>query len=631
MSGHSLALDGALVDSVKACMTRPRGEYIDELSTAQLVLRMAGAEKAIFSAVRARTPQIARLIDHVSDMMTRGGRLILIGAGTSGRLGVSEAAECQATFGVTSAQIVAIIAGGDAALTAPVPDSEDNAAEGQAAMDRLGVGPPDAVLGIHSSGSTPFVIGALERAKTRGGFTASLNCTPERAVDHFVDLVVAIDVGPEVVVGSSRIKSGSATKLVLNTISTGIMVRLGKVFEGQMVDMRPLNEKLRQRAVLIVASLTRTMPADAQRLLMLCGGEIKTAVLAHRGRCSPSEARARLEQCQGQLRCAIDFAATNPEREASPLGNDPSQFLLGVDAGGTKTVAAVAHRDRPGEILGLGRGGPANAADGLETAQNELLVAVERARRSAGCRNGSFARAFVGIAGAGDESVRDSLEKWMRAFALADFISVAPDAANVLAMLEPDVNAIALISGTGAIAFGRNVSGSLARAGGWGWITGHGGGGYSTGVAALRAVVRQVDGLGPATQLTAALQGRFGESDIRGIVGIIQSADAFVPLIASLAECVDSTAAEGDPVAVEILTGTAGDLASLVQSVAGQLRFVSPRSYTLCIAGNLIVRSEFVESRLIENLVAVGLTPDRVLKVSEPVVGALRAAAQVTG
>jgi N-acetylglucosamine kinase-like BadF-type ATPase len=401
-----------------------------------------------------------------------------------------------------------------------------------------------------------------------------------------------------------------------------------------MVDMRPLNEKLRLRAVMMVASLTGLTSGDAEQLLTLSNGEIKTAVVAHRMGCVPTEARARLERCHGQLKRALDSDEIGTETVKGHFSRDtlqdPSQFLLGIDAGGTKTVVAIAHREHPSDVVASVRTGPANAADGFGAAQRELLQAIELARRSARLGAGPFAQAFVGMAGAGDESLRSALEQWLCTLALAHRVTVTHDTANVLAMVEPCQNAIALISGTGGMAFGRTASGSVARAGGWGWITCRGGSGYAVGVGALQAVVLQADGLGPATLLTGALQERLGVSDVRSLIGLIQGSKGFVPLIASLAETVAVAATQGDGVAYNILCVTAAELASLVSSVCTQLGMMSPSSYTLCIAGNLLIRSRLLQTHLFDYLKAQSLTPARVLSVPDPVLGALRAAADLT-
>jgi N-acetylmuramic acid 6-phosphate etherase len=230
----------------------------------------------------------------VSEALRAGGRLLYVGAGTSGRLGVLDASECPPTFGTSPKQVQAVIAGGRRAMTHAVEGAEDDAGAGAASVIGLRVEPRDVVCGISASARTPFVLGALEEARRRGARTVLVCCNrpaPRVEVDH----VLLAETGPELVAGSTRLKAGTATKLILNALTTAAFVSLGKVYRGRMVDVRPTNEKLRTRAARMVAELTDLAPATAARLLEQAGGEVKVALAMHFTGLSAKEAKRRLK------------------------------------------------------------------------------------------------------------------------------------------------------------------------------------------------------------------------------------------------------------------------------------------------------------------------------------------------
>lgn len=252
-------------------------------------------DEAAVRAVRPALREVARVARAVVDALRAGGRLLYVGAGTSGRLGVLDASECPPTFGASPSQVQAVIAGGRRAMTRAVEGAEDDAGAGAAAMIRLRVGPRDVVCGISASARTPFVLGALDEAKRRGARTALVCCNrpgPRVEADH----VLLAETGPELVAGSTRLKAGTATKLILNALTTTAFVTLGKVYRGRMVDVRPTNEKLRERAARMVAELTDLSPAAAKKLLEQAGNEVKVALAMHFTGLPAREARRRLKQ-----------------------------------------------------------------------------------------------------------------------------------------------------------------------------------------------------------------------------------------------------------------------------------------------------------------------------------------------
>ena len=278
---------------------------IDACSPREIVAMIAAEDARVAPAVAAEGEAIAELAGVVADRMRRGGRLIYVGAGTSGRLGVLDASEMPPTFGVDAGQIVGIIAGGLSALTTSVEAVEDDADAGGRDIAGLDAGPDDVVLGIAASGRTPYVLGAIAEARRRGAFCAGLACTRPSPLAAAVDIMIAPVVGPEVISGSTRMKAGTAQKLVLNTLSTTVMIQLGKTYGNLMVDVQPTNEKLRHRAVTIVARVTGLATDEARRLLEAAGYEVKTAIVMALAGVTVDEARRRLAASGGHIRRAL--------------------------------------------------------------------------------------------------------------------------------------------------------------------------------------------------------------------------------------------------------------------------------------------------------------------------------------
>jgi N-acetylmuramic acid 6-phosphate etherase len=265
-------------------------------------------------AVERELDSIAQVIQKVAEAFRSGRRLIYVGAGTSGRLGVLDASECPPTFQSDPQQVVGLIAGGPAALVRSIEGAEDDPTVGAADIDQLSPQSGDVVIGIATSGRTPFVIGALGRARERGATTVALVCNDSTSLKGQVDILIQPIVGPEVVSGSTRLKAGTATKMVLNMITTGAMVLVGKTYENLMVDMRASNEKLRRRSQRIVSELTGLDANRAADVLRRCDGELKTAIICELGQVDPAEARGHLKSVGGRLRNALDTLRNPGER-----------------------------------------------------------------------------------------------------------------------------------------------------------------------------------------------------------------------------------------------------------------------------------------------------------------------------
>lgn len=284
---------------------------LDLLTDDEFVHAMIDSERAVANAVAAQAPRITAALNGIVAGMARGGRLIYMGAGTAGRMGILDASEAPPTFGITDDVIIGRIAGGAGAIRTAVENAEDDAGSGAADVDALELGPDDSVVGISASGRTPYVIGALQRARERGAFTVAHSCNPNSAIGAAADVAIETEVGPELLTGSTRLKAGSAQKLVLNTISTGAMVRAGKVYRNFMVDLRATNEKLRARSERTVILATGAEPCDAAAALEASGGWVKAAILAIEAGIPASDAVAALEANGGFLRPAISEATAH--------------------------------------------------------------------------------------------------------------------------------------------------------------------------------------------------------------------------------------------------------------------------------------------------------------------------------
>jgi N-acetylmuramic acid 6-phosphate etherase len=295
----------ALEDELLTESCNPHSESIDSLSPSEIVRLMNSEDAKVVDAVGAEAESIAQGVEWAADRLRRGGRLIYVGAGTSGRLGVLDASECPPTFGTPSSMVVALIAGGPTALTKAVEGAEDDPDRGAGDIDALEVGKLDLVVGIATSGRTPYVLGAIRKARQRGAATIGLSCNRPSLLGAEVDLEIAPLVGAEIISGSTRLKAGTATKMILNMISTGAMVRIGKTLRNRMVDLQPVNEKLRIRSRRILRELVGIDNALASRILAQCDGHLKRALVVALAGVEPDTAQVLLEANDGQVRLAV--------------------------------------------------------------------------------------------------------------------------------------------------------------------------------------------------------------------------------------------------------------------------------------------------------------------------------------
>jgi N-acetylmuramic acid 6-phosphate etherase len=285
--------------------TNPASEGIDGRSTAEILRIINEADAAVAPAVGAEIPRIERALEAIVEAFRAGGRVFYIGAGTSGRLGVLDAAECPPTFGVSPELFQGVIAGGAAALAQATESSEDDAESGARDLNERGFRKGDVLVGIAASGRTPYVLGAVAAARGIGAVTVGVSCTPDSELARVVDIAITPLPGPELIAGSTRLRAGTATKLVLNMLSTGAMIRLGYVYGNRMVNVRPNNAKLRDRAIRIVAEAGGVDTDRAGALLDEADGSVRTAIVMARRSVGRARAAELLEAAGGRVAEAL--------------------------------------------------------------------------------------------------------------------------------------------------------------------------------------------------------------------------------------------------------------------------------------------------------------------------------------
>jgi N-acetylmuramic acid 6-phosphate etherase len=588
---------------------------LDELTALEIVQLMNAEDDLVASAVATQGEAIARAIDVIADRLRQGGRLIYAGAGTSGRLGVLDATECPPTFNSPPGQVHGIIAGGPEALTRAVEGAEDHPEFAERDLAALHVSARDVVAGIATSGRTPYVLGAVAWARRQGAFTLGISCNRDSELTPVVDLAIAPVVGPEVVSGSTRLKAGTATKLVLNLLTTGAMIRLGKTFGDLMVDLRVTNNKLRIRCNRIVRQATGLSSAAADELLQRCGGEVKTALIAQLAGVDPEEARRRLSAAEGRVRAALR-PPVSASRHQGPL-------YLGIDGGGTHTIALLA--DAAGAILGRGEAGSSNLhAIGVAPAFKALEMAVAAAFTAAKVPVQSVAVACLGLAGADRPWERSLLQEWSGRVRLCEHLELTSDGALLLAAGTAGNWGLAIVSGTGSIAVGRAPDGRTARAGGWGYLLGDEGSGYRIALAALQTITQAADGRGSATALTQSFLRHLQLDAPQALIATIYRSDWDRSRLASLASLVFDAADEGDAAARQIVSDAAAQLAQTAAAVVRQLDW--KEAVPLALAGGCLLASASYREQVVNHLQAQGVTLAGVTLVPEPALGAVRLA-----
>ncbi|PQQ36358.1 N-acetylmuramic acid 6-phosphate etherase [Photorhabdus luminescens] len=283
----------------------PASANIDTLPTLEMLKLINDEDKKVALAVEQTLPKVAETVDKIAEAFRQGGRLIYIGAGTSGRLGILDASECPPTYGTKPEQVVGLIAGGHQAILSAVENAEDNQQLGVNDLQALNFNAKDVLVGIAASGRTPYVLGAMAYAKSVGATVACISCNPESPMTQAADIAITPIVGPEIVTGSSRMKAGTAQKLILNMLTTGAMIRIGKVYSNLMVDVEATNAKLVERQKNIVMAATECNRKQAEQALTECDGHCKTAIVMILAGVSAQQAKALLEKHHGFIRPTI--------------------------------------------------------------------------------------------------------------------------------------------------------------------------------------------------------------------------------------------------------------------------------------------------------------------------------------
>ncbi|MEZ6133302.1 MAG: N-acetylmuramic acid 6-phosphate etherase [Pirellulaceae bacterium] len=617
-----------------------RSMEIDTLSAIELVELINSEDAGIAPAVAQQSANIAWAIQRIADCFRSGGRLFYLGAGTSGRLGVLDASECPPTFNTPPEMVVGIIAGGDGALRRAVEGAEDDLEQAGVDLQQHHFSAADILVGIASSGRTPYVLGGLRYARSIGATTVGLTCNEQSEMHSECDLVIAPVVGPEVVSGSTRMKAGTATKLVLNMLTTGAMILIGKTYGNLMVDLRASNMKLKARSVRIVSEIAGLSSDAAQRYLAMCAGEVKTAIVAAVNQVDAVAARQQLQVAGGQLRNAIVLQSGRQAASAQPAECSDAALVLGVDGGGSKTVAwlgSVAEDELI--ILGRGQAGSGNLRSvGYESAFSSVDRAVAAAFADAGMPRSRVGSACLCLAGAGRVEEQQRVMQWAQSCNLARLCRVIGDSEAILAGAEWPAQTetaaanlmgrIALVCGTGSIAWGQAADGRTARSGGWGYMIDDLGSGFWLGQQLLQQAVQAADECRhDAPVLTAVLRAANCSSP-SDLVEWAYAASSPRQQIAALSPLAFELANDCPAVAQTIEHG-AESLARLVATVAEQMAKnpTVDSGYLLALAGGVLCQQPDYVDRILACLHQRACPPTSVCLVPNPVFGAVRQAA----
>ncbi|KAK2782888.1 hypothetical protein FQN52_000528 [Onygenales sp. PD_12] len=510
----------------------PRTIHIDQVSTLELCLLINNEDAAVVPAVGECLADIAGAIDALAERVRHGGRVIYVGAGTSGRLGVVDASEIPPTFSAPHGQFIALMAGGDAAMRIAQEGAEDSVEAATADLDPLNMDPKlDSIIGIAASGRTPYVMGCLEYAKKRGCVTIGVACSKPSAMSTsgIVDYMISPVSGPEVVTGSTRMKAGTATKLVLNMLSTGVMIKVGKTYGNMMVDLKSSNLKLEQRARNIIKKVSGTScpstDAEIDALLKKCNGSVKLALATLALGSTVEEAQQRLESGGGKLSDVLkqkSQESTQQNATKVTVSRTSIPLVMYVDGGGTKCAATVVG---PNGEIGEGEAGPCNVTDvGLETSISSITLAAQRALDSLSSSNPTtpkfdlkstnFVSIWVGLAGYDRPEVKARMDP-----ALSSLFNLSIESGKLKVSGDIDVlasaavegngenttnkSAVVLIAGTGSVAvsYARRGEGvdteftRTGRSGGWGHLLGDEGAGFDLGRQAIRNALYELDAL----------------------------------------------------------------------------------------------------------------------------------------
>ena len=549
---------------------RTRG--LHRLSAGECAALILEEDREVLDALKEATTAIGRLADEAAARFIAGGRLIYIGAGTSGRLGVLDASELPPTFHCAPERAVGLIAGGDHALRHAVEGAEDDPCGACPTLDALALTSHDVVIGIASSGTTPYVVGALDyvRGLGVGALTAMIACSETSAT---ADHVITLHTGPEVITGSTRMKAGTATKMVLNALSTSIMVQAGAVYDNLMVDLSVSNKKLSRRACRIVMSVCGVSQDAAQKALRQVDGCPKAAIILLMEKVGAAEARQRLTSAGGVLHRVIDRV---PEESSATLlrividGGATKTRAFVLDAGGEKIPLLVdGHTcfDAVGPGCNIHSGSPASVATALSGLLGKMALAADSKPLLAAAANLSVEGGIAGLCGNREHSV---VEQVLRRLGIQDDnIRLSSDSVYLAGILKGEPGVI-VIAGTGSSCLASDGD-KQAVVGGLGHVLGDEGSGYAVGKQALRAAIAAERGWGAATELAGLLVRRLGVSRVEEILLPLNNGSLSKDYIAALAPTVLEAVERGDSVAQQIVEEQLQRLSEQAASAHAQL------------------------------------------------------------
>ncbi|PVU98056.1 hypothetical protein BB559_001805 [Furculomyces boomerangus] len=611
----------SVLDSLKTESRNPNTMNIDTMSTIDMVKVINNEDKTVAYTVEGILDSIALAVDGITERLSRGGRLLYFGAGTSGRLGVLDASECPPTYSTDPNLVVGVMAGGDIAIRHAQENIEDSVEIGRNDCKENNVTEKDVVVGIAASGRTPYVIGAVEYGREVGALTIGVSTNAKSTLNDCVDIILAAEVGPEVVTGSTRMKSGTAQKLILNLLSTGAMIKLGKTYSNLMVDFRPTNEKLRLRAPKIVCEVTGVTPDEARETLSRCNGETKIAILMVMTGLDAEAARELLNENGNVLAKAIKSHKQTSSKSPSPEETEKKIPVYAVaDGGGTKTLVLIV--DEQGNEVGQQTMASTNISSApfdvvVSRLENGLVKAMQ------GRTDLYVKKLWCGLAGIGDPKKGEELRK--RLEHLAPEVLVTPDInliSSALPKSTPECLLVCVIAGTGSAVLAQHPDGTMEICGGWGPVLGDQGSGFSIGTRALKAVSAAIENAGPQTMLVDEISKKWGVKTRIEFIRYIQS----IPLdkqrleTAALTSIVfDCAYNHNDKVALEIATSECITLSNFVVSV---VKRNNANAANIAVTGSVIVKSDPYRKLFLENIESQGVKVNILRPVSVPAVEA---------
>ncbi|KAF7165196.1 hypothetical protein CNMCM5623_009462 [Aspergillus felis] len=644
-------MDLAGLSQLQTEAVNPRTAQIDQISTLEMCRLINEEDHRVAPSVTPCLPEIAAAIDALTPRVRNSGRVIYVGAGTSGRLGILDASEIPPTFAAPPSQFVGLIAGGDAAIRRAQEGAEDSVAAGETDMEALNLNRDlDSVIGIAASGRTPYVLGCLAFAKKIGCLTIGVVCASPSAMGSSgtVDFLIAPLPGPEVVTGSTRLKAGTATKLVLNMLSTGTMIRTGKTYGNLMVDLVASNLKLEQRSRNILRRLSARCAgmtdAELDALLARCKGRVKLALLVAETEHPVEHCEERLASAGGVLANALEISFAEVKHVQTPATN--RQYVLCIDGGGTKCAAVIA--DLTGSVVGRGTTGPCNLTDGngMEEVVQTLMTATKNGLTtipSSECHLQSlFKSVWIGLAGIERKNFRESLlQKICVLFGLTEKkirLTNDVDLLAAAASYHRDCSsAVVVIAGTGSVAMRYNQSDDgneytrVARSGGWGHILGDEGGGYAIGLEAIKYTLAVLEDMrlgiytGPLGCLEEAVLKRLGcancgpkQIDLISEILVQQHKQTTKSRIAGVAEVVLSLNGQDD-----IASAIAGrQIDYLASRTVGRLldpacAGYAPTEHTGLILSGSILNNQFYQDQFLDVLTKKGARFAYIERVSD--------------